>query len=75
MMKQFLTLILFYFIISVIIWGCNTNSSPRVDNEFALYSTNEIFDSINNSYKLVPVIDHYIKIQNDDDLLKTVNVL
>jgi len=68
-------IILLYFIISVFIWGCYTNSPSRVDNEFALYSATEIFDSLNNSYKLVPVVDHYIKIQDDDDLLKTVNVL
>jgi len=37
----------------------NINSSSMVDNEFALYSTKEIFDSINNSYKTVPVVDHY----------------
>jgi len=46
-----------------------------VDNEFALYSTKEIFDSINNSFKIVPVVDHYITIQDDNDLLKIVNVL
>ena len=74
-MKQFLTLIIFYFIISVFIGGCISNSSSRIDNEFALFSTKEIFDSINNSYKLVPVVDHYITIQNDTDLLKTVNIL
>ena len=74
-MKQFLTLIPLFFIISVLIWACNNNSSSRFDNEFALYSTKEIFDSINNSYKLVPVIDHYVTIQQDNDLLKIVNVL
>lgn len=74
-MKQFPTIILFYIIIPVFIWGCNNSSTSRVDNEFALYSTQEIFDSINNSYKLVPAVDHYITIQDDDDLLKTVNIL
>jgi len=66
---------MFYFIISVFIGGCISNSSSRIDNEFALFSTREIFDSINNSYKLVPVIDHYVTIQQDNDLLKIVNVL
>lgn len=74
-MKQFLTSILLYFIITVFICGCNTNSLSKVDNEFALYSTREIFDSVNISYKFVPVVDHYIKIKNDHDLLKTVNIL
>ena len=46
-----------------------------MEDEFALFSITEIFDSVNMSYKIVPVVDHYIRIKNDPDLLKTVNVL
>jgi hypothetical protein len=74
-MKQFLTLFLIYIIISVFNWNCNTDSTSKNYNEFAIYSTSETFDSLNNSYKLVPIVDHYISIQNEDDLLKTLNIL
>ena len=74
-MKKILTSILLVFLISVLYWDCNNNSSSKLENEFALYSIEEIFDSVDMSYKIVPVVDHYIRIKDDDDLLKTVNVL
>lgn len=61
--------------ISVLYWDCNTPSSSQLEDKFALFSASEIFDSVNMSTKIVPVVDHYIKIKTGPDLLKTVNIL
>lgn len=74
-MKHLITSTSLLFIFPVLTWNCNNSRSSRLDNEFALYSTGEVKDSVNDFYKIVPIVDHYITIPNDYDLLKTINVL
>jgi len=74
-MKNLITFSLLSFIFSILIWNCSNSKTFKLDNEFALYATSEIKDSVNNSFKLVPIVDHYITIPNNYDLLKTIKVL
>jgi hypothetical protein len=57
------------------IFSCNSNYTAVDYDEFALFSTKEVFDSVNGSDKMIPVIDRYISVPADQDLLMKVSTL
>jgi len=61
------------FVISLL--SC-TSKNPAGDfNEFALYSTKEVFDSAAGYIKMIPVVDRYISIPTNLSLINTASIL
>jgi hypothetical protein len=55
--------------------GCNSNKTLNKVDEFALFTTIEVFDSINGSIKMIPTIDRIISIPANQSLEKKINIL
>lgn len=55
--------------------SCNSKKTAIISEEFALYSTREVFDSTLGYDKMVPVAVRYISIPADMDLLKRIGIL
>jgi len=74
-MNKILTNISIYLTLVISLLSCNSNSTTRGFNEFALYSTKEVFDSVVGYNKMIPIIDRYISIPADQNLIKTATIL
>ena len=48
--------------------GCKTNKASREVDEFALYTTKEVFDSTSRSIIIVPSVDRFISIPANQTL-------
>jgi len=72
--NRFLTFFI-YITLSVSVLSCSSKKTAGVSDEFALYSTKEVFDSILGYDKMVPVAVRYISIPADQDLLKKAGIL
>ena len=74
-MKKILTKVFIYITLLMFLFSCNTKKTASVSDEFALYSTKEVFDSAAGYDKMVPVVLRYISIPADQDLLKKAGIL
>jgi len=55
--------------------SCNSKKTASISDEFALYSTKEVFDSDLGFEKMVPMTVRFISVPADQDLLKKVSIL
>ena len=74
-MNKILTNISIYLTLVISLLSCNSNNTARDFNEFALYSTKEVFDSAAGYNKMIPVVDRYISIPTDQSLINTATIL
>jgi len=74
-MNKILPNISIYLTLVISLLSCNSNNTTRDFNEFALYSTKEVFDSVVGYNKMIPIIDRYISIPTNQNLIKTATIL
>ena len=74
-MNKILTNISIYLTLVISVLSCNSNKTAGDFNEFALYSTKEVFDSAAGYNKMIPVVDRYISIPTNQSLIKTATIL
>ena len=74
-MKEILPNISVYLTLVIALLSCNTNNTAGDFNEFALYSTKEVFDSAAGYNKMIPVVDRYISIPANQSLINTATTL
>ena len=74
-MKDILANISVYLTLVISLLSCNANNTAGDFNEFALYSTKEVFDSAAGYNKMIPVIDRYISIPANQSLINTATIL
>jgi len=55
--------------------SCSSKKTASISDEFALYSTKEVFDSELGFEKMVPITVRFISVPADQDLLKKVSIL
>jgi hypothetical protein len=56
-------------------YGCKSHVVPKETDEFALFTTTEIFDSLSESYKLIPSVERLINIPKNQSLERKVGDL
>jgi len=59
----------------ILTYGCKSHVAPKEVDEFALFTTTEIFDSVSGSYKLIPSVERLISIPKNQSLEEKVNDL
>jgi len=59
----------------ILTYGCKSHVAPKEVDEFALFTTKEVFDSLSESYKLIPSVERLITIQKNQSLEKKVGDL
>ena len=59
----------------ILTYGCKSHVAPKEVDEFALFTTMEIFDSLSESYKLIPSVERLITIPKNQSLEKKVGDL
>lgn len=59
----------------ILTYGCKSHVAPKEVDEFALFTTKEIFDSASESYKLIPSVERLITISKNQSLEKKVGAL
>jgi len=74
-MNKILTKISIYITLVISLLSCNSNKTTRDFNEFALYSTKESYDSVVGFNKMTPIIDRYISISTNQNLLIKISIL
>ena len=74
-MNKIHTNISIYIALIISLLSCNSNNTVRNFNEFALYSTREVFDSAAGYNKLIPIVDRYISIPTNKGLIYTATIL
>jgi len=74
-MNKIVAKISLYLMLVISLLSCNSNNTAGDFNEFALYSTKEVFDSAAGYNKMVPIVDRYISIPADQSLINTVTIL
>ena len=74
-MKDILANISVYLTLVISLLSCNANNTAGDFNEFALYSTKEVFDSAAGYNKMIPVVDRYISIPANQSLINTAAIL
>jgi len=74
-MSKILTKISIYIALVISLLSCNSNKTSRDFNEFALYSTKESYDSVVGFNKLTPIIDRFISIPANQNLLNKISIL
>jgi hypothetical protein len=74
-MKTNYQLIRFSILLGILIIGCKTNKASKENDEFALFTTKEVFDSTSGSIIIVPSIDRIISIASNQSLDNKVNSL
>lgn len=56
-------------------YGCKSHVVLKETDEFALFTTTEIFDSLSESYKLIPSVERLITIPKNQSLVRKVGDL
>jgi len=74
-MNKIVTSSSLYLTLIISLLSCKSNNTAGDFNEFALYSTREVFDSAAGYNKMVPIVDRYISIPADQSLINTVTIL
>jgi len=74
-MKTNYQLIILSILLGIFVIGCKTNKASKENDEFALFTTKEVFDSTSMSIIIVPSIDHIISIASNQSLENKVNSL
>jgi hypothetical protein len=64
-----------YFTLAIVIFSCNLKNPATEFDEFALYSTKEVFDSVDGFDKMTPIVDHYISVPTNQDLSMKISIL
>jgi hypothetical protein len=64
-----------YLTLTIVILSCNLKNPVNESDEFALYSTKEVFDSVDGFDKMTPIVDHYISIPTNQDLYHKISIL
>jgi hypothetical protein len=59
----------------ILAYGCKSHVVPKEVDEFALFTTTEIFDSLSESYKLIPSVERLITIPKNQSLERKVGDL
>lgn len=60
---------------SILTYGCKSHVAIKEVDEFALFTTTEIFDSLSESYKLIPSVERLITMPKNQSLEKKVSDL
>jgi hypothetical protein len=63
------------FLICLILLGCKQNKAPRELDEFALYTTKEVLDTISGTIIVVPKIEKYILMSKELSLYQKIDNL
>jgi len=58
-----------------LVYGCKSHITPKEMDEFALFTTTEVFDSISGSIKLVPTVKRFVYIPKNQNLEKKITIL
>jgi hypothetical protein len=74
-MKTNYQLIKLSILLGILVIGCKTNKASKETDEFALFTTKEVFDSTSRSIIIVPSIDRFISIPANQSLDNKVNSL
>ena len=74
-MKTNYQLIKISILLGILVIGCKTNKASKETDEFALYTTKEVFDSASRSIIIVPSIDRTISIASNQSLDNKLNSL
>ena len=74
-MNKILTKTSIYIALAIVILSCNSKKPIGDFDEFALYSTKEVFDSVDGFDKMTPIVDHYISVPTNQDLFKKISIL
>jgi len=74
-MKTNYQLIMLSILSGILVIGCKSNKASRETDEFALYTTKEVYDSASRSIIIVPAIDRIISIASNQSLDNKVNSL
>jgi len=74
-MKKILINISIYITLVISLLSCNSKNTTKDFNEFALYSTKEVFDSAAGYNKMIPIVDRYISIPANQSLINTATIL
>jgi len=74
-MKDILANISVYLTLVISLLSCNANNTAGDFNEFALYSTKEVYDSVDGFDKMTPIVDHYISVPTNQDLFHKISIL
>jgi len=62
-------------LVIVLIYGCKPHIAPKEMDEFALFTTTEVFDSVSESFKLIPTVERLVYIPKNQNLEKKINAL
>jgi hypothetical protein len=62
-------------LLGILVIGCKTNKVSRETDDFALYTTIEVFDSASKSIIIVPSVDRIISIVSNQSIDNKVNSL
>ena len=74
-MNKIVTNISLYLTLVISLLSCNSKNTAGDFNEFALYSTREVFDSAAGYIKMIPIVDRYISIPANQSLINTATIL
>ena len=72
MIKGFPSIII---LVVILAYGCKSHIAPKEMDEFALFTTTDVFDSITESFKLEPTVKRFVYIPKNQDLEKKVALL
>lgn len=56
-------------------YGCKSHIAPKELDEFALFTTAEVFDSISGTTKLVPTVKRFVYVSKNQTLEKKIAIL
>lgn len=59
----------------MLVSGCKSNTASKEYDELALFTTIEVFDSTNLSYKLIPSVERLLSIPKNESIEKKINTL
>lgn len=59
----------------ILVSGCKSNTASKEFDELALFTTIEVFDSTNLSYKLIPSVERLISIPGNQSIEKKISTL
>jgi len=74
-MNKFFAKTSIYGTLAIFILSCNLKNPVTEFDEFALYSTKEVFDSVDGFDKMTPIVDHFISVPANQDLIKKISIL
>jgi len=74
-MSKIFTKTTIYFTLAIVIFSCNLKNPATEFDEFALYSTKEVFDSVDGFDKMTPIVDHYISVPTNQALSMKISIL